>query len=143
MNVEEPAHALTFGDNHETARNPSNAIINDKMLAYAFILTHEGYPCVFWLDHFNYGLARVGTANGIAALVDVQERYAAGRPVHQAKIWFPRPTWSALQFSILAAIDGPGRPFRPSGPLHSLHLSRGTDTTGALTSKMDRWLRKG
>ena len=60
MNVEEPTHAVTFVDNHDTTRDPSNAIINDKMLAYAFILTHEGYPCVFWLDYFNYGLARVG-----------------------------------------------------------------------------------
>lgn len=25
-------------------------IVNDKMLAYAFILTHEGYPCVFWQE---------------------------------------------------------------------------------------------
>jgi len=78
MNVEDPAHAVTFVDNHDTTRDPSNAIINDKMLAYAFILTHEGYPCVFWLDYFNYGLARVGTANGIAALVNVHEKYAGG-----------------------------------------------------------------
>jgi alpha-amylase len=48
------------------------------MLAYAFILTHEGYPSVFWLDYFNYGLARPGTANGIAALVAAHERYAGG-----------------------------------------------------------------
>jgi alpha-amylase len=78
MNVEEPARAVTFVDNHDTTRDPSNAIINDKMLAYAFILTHEGYPCVFWLDYFNFGMARVGTANGIAALVNVHEKYAGG-----------------------------------------------------------------
>jgi alpha-amylase len=76
--IEEPSNAVTFVDNHDTARDPSNAIINDKMMAYAFILTHEGYPCVFWLDYFNYGLGRVGTANGIAALVNVHEKYAGG-----------------------------------------------------------------
>jgi len=27
------------------------------VLAYAFILTHEGYPCVFWQDYFNWDLA--------------------------------------------------------------------------------------
>jgi alpha-amylase len=54
-------------------------VINDKMLAYSFILTHEGYPCVFWQDYFNYGLARNGTANGIEALVRLHERYAGGK----------------------------------------------------------------
>ena len=33
-----------------THRDPSNPINNDKMLAYAYILTHDGYPCVFWQD---------------------------------------------------------------------------------------------
>jgi len=70
MNVEQPAHAVTFVDNHDTTRDPSNAIINDKMLAYAFILTHEGYPCVFWRDYFNYGLARAGTANAVGGGFD-------------------------------------------------------------------------
>ncbi len=25
--------------------------INNKILAYAYILTHEGYPCVFYRDY--------------------------------------------------------------------------------------------
>jgi alpha-amylase len=50
------------------------------MMAYAFILTHEGYPCVFWLAYFNYGLGRVGMANGIAALVNVMKNTPAGQP---------------------------------------------------------------
>jgi len=78
INAETPASAVTFVDNHDTTRDPQNAILNDKMLAYAFILTHEGYPCVFWLDYFNYGLARAGTPNGIAALVAIHEKYAGG-----------------------------------------------------------------
>ena len=75
---DQPTCAVTFVDNHDTAQVGSNAVINDKMLAYAFILTHEGYPCVFWLDYFNYGLARTGTQNGIDALVQVHERFAGG-----------------------------------------------------------------
>ena len=49
------------------------------MMAYAFILTHEGYPSVFWQDYFNYGLARTGTRNGIDALITAHEQYAGGR----------------------------------------------------------------
>lgn len=37
--------AVTFVSNHDT-----NEIWN-KMLAYAYILTHEGYPCVFYMDY--------------------------------------------------------------------------------------------
>ncbi len=73
-----PELAVTFVDNHDTIRDPSNAINNDKLLAYSFILTHEGYPSVFWQDWYNFGLAMPGTANGIAALVSAHEKNAGG-----------------------------------------------------------------
>lgn len=41
----DPAKAVTFVSNHDTN------IIYDKMLAYAYILTGEGYPCVFYRDY--------------------------------------------------------------------------------------------
>lgn len=37
--------AVTFVTNHDTDE------IWNKMLAYAYILTHEGYPCVFYRDY--------------------------------------------------------------------------------------------
>ena len=69
--------AVTFVENHDIVRN--DPVINDKMLAYAYILTHEGYPCVFWYDYFNLGLALEGTANGIEALVRLHEQHAGGK----------------------------------------------------------------
>jgi len=71
-----PAQAVTFVENHDVVRN--TPIINDKLLAYAFILTHEGYPCVFWQDYFNWELAQPSNQNGINALIKVHERNAAG-----------------------------------------------------------------
>ncbi len=68
--------AVTFVENHDIIRN--SPIVNDKMLAYAFILTHEGYPCVFWQDYYNFNLAAEGMTNGIAALVKVHESHAGG-----------------------------------------------------------------
>ena len=68
--------AVTFVENHDIVRD--NPIINDKMLAYAYILTHEGYPCIFWLDYYNLELARDGQSGSIAALVRVHEDYAGG-----------------------------------------------------------------
>lgn len=76
LHRDRPAQAVTFVENHDVAR--SDPIINGKMMAYAYILTHEGYPCVFWQDYYNGQLGREGSADGIAALVGVHERYAGG-----------------------------------------------------------------
>ena len=70
-----PAHAVTFVDNHDMG---DNAIINDKMMAYSFIMVHEGYPCIFWYDYYNNQLARPRTPNGIDALMEVHTRHAGG-----------------------------------------------------------------
>jgi alpha-amylase len=74
--TDRPLQAVTFVENHDVAR--SNPITQDKILAYAFILTHEGYPCVFWQDYFNWGLGKPETPNGIAALVRIHEDHAGG-----------------------------------------------------------------
>ena len=73
-----PQQAVTFVDNHDTIRDPNNAINSNKLMAYSFILTHEGYPCVFWMDWYNFNLAMTATPNGIAALVAAHEKYAGG-----------------------------------------------------------------
>jgi alpha-amylase len=70
-----PMHATTFVDNHDMG---DDAIVNDKMLAYSFILVHEGYPCIFWYDYFNNGLARSGTPHGIDALIQAHHNNAGG-----------------------------------------------------------------
>ncbi len=70
------AWAVTFVENHDIIRK--DPIVNDKMLAYAYILTHAGYPCVFWQDYYNLGLGAEGAASGIATLVKIHEQYAGG-----------------------------------------------------------------
>ena len=44
------------------------------MMAYAVIMTYQGYPCIFWKDYYNYGLATgggngAGWGNGMNQLV--------------------------------------------------------------------------
>ena len=73
----QPQSAVTFVENHDL-RDEGRPIVNDKLLAYSYILTHEGYPCVFWQDYFNYNLGLEGTPHGIAALVTAHEAYAGG-----------------------------------------------------------------
>jgi alpha-amylase len=73
----QPQTTVTFVENHDL-RDEGRPITNDKLLAYSYIMTHEGYPCVFWKDYYNFDLALEDTPNGIAALVGVHEKYAAG-----------------------------------------------------------------
>jgi len=73
-----PFEAVTFVDNHDFRDSEHPAIMNDKLLAYAVILTHEGYPCVFWQDYYARGLGRPGAPDGIAALIRAHEDYAGG-----------------------------------------------------------------
>ncbi|KQC34425.1 alpha-amylase [Nonlabens sp. YIK11] len=42
----QPSKAVTFVANHDT-----DEIFNNKILAYAYILTHEGYPTMFYSDY--------------------------------------------------------------------------------------------
>lgn len=76
--IDRPFQAVTFVENHDFRGGDSPPVINDKMLGYAFILTMPGYPTVFWQDYFEFGLAQPGWKSGIAALVEVHEKYAGG-----------------------------------------------------------------
>lgn len=69
--------AVTFAGNHDT-----DEIGSDKMMAYAHMLTYQGYPCLWWKDYFNYGLASLGGqwGNGIKQLVWVREKLGGGGP---------------------------------------------------------------
>lgn len=49
-----PELSVTFVENHDTDRD--HATTKNKHLGYAYILTSEGYPCVFWRDYFDYGM---------------------------------------------------------------------------------------
>jgi alpha-amylase len=47
----DPFHAVTWVENHDTDKDPGGKIVRNKALAYAYILTSEGYPCVFYRDY--------------------------------------------------------------------------------------------
>lgn len=63
-----PEYAVTFIDNHDTGSTQQHWEMDSGDLgpAYAFILTHPGYPCVAWQHYF--------TGNG--------SQYKAGNIVH-------------------------------------------------------------
>jgi alpha-amylase len=47
----------TFVDNHDTGKEHDKWIYKDWKMGYAYILTHEGRPCIFY-PHF-YGITQV------------------------------------------------------------------------------------
>ena len=54
--MSQPADAVTFIDNHDTGSTQSHWYLDpqDVGTAYAFILTHPGYPCVAWQHYFTF-----------------------------------------------------------------------------------------
>ncbi len=75
-----PTRAVTFAGNHDT-----DEIWNDKMMSYAYMLSYQGYPCLWYKDYYNYGLATLGgqSGNGIKQLVWVREKLGQGSPTMQ------------------------------------------------------------
>lgn len=51
-----PSRAVTFVDNHDTGSSQLHWCLDPGDLgpAYAFILTHPGYPCVAWQHYFTF-----------------------------------------------------------------------------------------
>jgi alpha-amylase len=75
---QDPLGAVTFVENHDTDRGGiGGPIINNKLLAYAYILTAEGYPCVFYRD-YSKDPNCFGLKDGIDRLIAIHERVAAG-----------------------------------------------------------------
>ncbi|HET6195774.1 MAG TPA: hypothetical protein VFE12_08475, partial [Acetobacteraceae bacterium] len=72
-----PFSAVTFVDNPDTDLSPGEQIIGSKLLAYAFILTAEGYPAVY---HKDYAQERgcYGLKPWIDNLVWIHEHLANG-----------------------------------------------------------------
>ena len=108
---ERPLDAVTFVDNHDFRGDGSDEIVNDKMLAYAYILTHEGYPCVFWKDYFVYNLGEAGQPSGIQRLVQVHESHAGGRMnilYVDDLLYVMERTGSGVQPGLLFALNNSG-----------------------------------
>lgn len=112
-----PAMSVTFLENHDTDRDsqhPDEFGTGDQVLqGYAYLLTHPGIPCVFWVHFFDYGpdiqskiktLIAIRKARGVTrtSVVDIvaadDAKYAA---IVDGKVavkigpgsWDPGPGW--------------------------------------------------
>lgn len=79
-----PMNAVTFVENHDTDLQGAQKIVRNKMLAYACILTSEGYPCVFYKD-YSTDPDCFGLKPQIDNLIWIHEVLAAGETVQRWK----------------------------------------------------------
>jgi alpha-amylase len=78
-----PFLACTFVENPDTDVSPGQTVVSSKLLAYAFILSAEGYPFVFGKDYFPPSVLRdaYGLKPFIDNLVWIHEHLAGGPSV--------------------------------------------------------------
>jgi len=81
----DPLGAVTFVENHDTDRGGiGGPIVRNKLLAYAYILTSEGYPCVFYRD-YSKDRHCFGLKDSIDRLLWIHEHLAAGETLQRWK----------------------------------------------------------
>ena len=80
-----PGLACTFVDNPDTDTSSGQQVISNKLLAYAFLLSVEGYPFVYGKDYFPSSVwpGSYGLAPWINTLVWIHEHLANGGTVTQ------------------------------------------------------------
>jgi len=72
-----PLSSVTFVENHDTDLSSSNSVVFNKVLGYAYILTSEGYPCVYYRD-YDMGPDGYKLKPKIDNLIWIHEKLAAG-----------------------------------------------------------------
>ncbi len=81
----DPLGAVTFVENHDSDRGGlGGPVVRNKMLAYAYILTSEGYPCVFYRD-YSTDPNCFGLQKWIDPLIWIHEHLANGGTVQRWK----------------------------------------------------------
>jgi hypothetical protein len=77
-----PLNTVTFVENHDT--DLSEPVVSNKILAYAYILTSEGYPCVYYRD-YSTDQNCFGLKPSIDNLIWIHEKLASGPTLERWK----------------------------------------------------------
>jgi alpha-amylase len=110
-----PAMSVTFIENHDTdkdSQHPDEFGTGDQVLqGYAYLLTHPGVPCVFWVHFFDYG---ADVQNQIKALIAIRKSSGITRTSVVDIIAADDAKYAAIIDGRVAVKIGPG-PWAP-GP---------------------------
>jgi alpha-amylase len=91
----DPLHAVSFVENHDTDLN--EPVISNKLLGYAYILTSEGYPCVYYKD-YSIDPGCYGLKAPLDNLIWIHESLANGTTVNR---------WKDFQFVVYERLGWP------------------------------------
>ena len=114
---------VTFVDNHDTGKEYWNWVEKDYNMAYAYILSHEGRPCIFY-PHY-YGITQYDhhdPSHSVTAPAGLKEDIN--------KLIFARKTYMG---GTLAVLSETGNPY-PSGDTWHVYIARrqGNGTKGGV-----------
>lgn len=104
---------VTFVDNHDTGKEHDKWLTKDFKMAYAYTITHEGRPCVFY-PHY-YGVTQVDAHDAgqtVTAPSSLQD------DINQ--LIFARKTYLGGSLTVLSEI---GNPY-PSGDIYHAYVAR-------------------
>ncbi|MEO9965895.1 MAG: T9SS type A sorting domain-containing protein [Reichenbachiella sp.] len=104
---------VTWLDNHDTGKEHDKWVTQDWKMGYAYILTHEGRPCVFYPHYYNVTLVDNHDAtNTVTAPASLQDDIN--------KLMFVRSTYLGGTLEVLSDV---GNPY-PSGDAHDVYVAR-------------------
>ncbi|WP_106154356.1 T9SS type A sorting domain-containing protein [Marinilabilia salmonicolor] len=104
---------VTFLENHDTGKEHDKWVTKDWHLGYAYMLTHEGKPCIFY-PHL-YGVTLVDNHDA-----SVQIEVPASLKEDLKKLIFIRKTYLNGSLSVLSES---GNPY-PSSDTHDVYVAR-------------------
>ncbi len=104
---------VTWLDNHDTGKEHDKWVTKDWQLGYAYILTHEGRPCIFYPHYFGVTLVDNGDASKTVTIPSsLQEDIN--------KLLFVRKTYLGGGLEVLSDIGNPW----PSSDAYNVYVAR-------------------
>lgn len=106
-------YVVTFLDNHDTGKEHDKWVSTDWQLGYAYMLTHEGKPCIFY-PHF-FGVTLVDNNNS-----SLKATIPASLKTDLTKLIYVRKTYLGGSLSVLSQT---GNPY-PAGDAYNVYVAR-------------------
>jgi alpha-amylase len=110
---------VTFVDNHDTGKEHDKWVTRDYKMAYAYILTHEGTPCIFYPHYF--GIVQHDAGNGLLTVDAGKELQAIIK-----KLISIRKNYLDGEVSVLSETGSPV----PQEDTHNVYIARRQGSTG-------------
>jgi len=123
-----PESAVTFVDNHDTGSTQALWYLDpdDVGTAYAFILTHPGYPCVAWQHYFTAAESYDITVSGNAS------QYIGGNTVPGTSLTYREFIYSLIKLRAEVGITDSSIVSVWNETDSSMYLAQVTGTNGTL-----------